>query len=105
MPDVIQPAAFERKTVRREILDRWRIIDPAVEPRLDRVPISRNDVDVVTGHLRPHMAFDQFIGEQAGLRGTLQVHRHTHGHRAERDHQRDEPTLSDRRARACAPAR
>src|SRR6516165_12769811 len=38
--DIVEPAAEQRKALRGQVDDRWRYIDPAVEPRLDGMLVA-----------------------------------------------------------------
>src|SRR5262249_24776010 len=58
-------AADQREAARREVRDRRREVDLAVEPRAHRMLIGRRDVDEVIDHQRAHMTRDELVGETA----------------------------------------
>ena len=48
--EIVEPSAEQRVTASREIMDRRRKIELAVEPGLDGVLVGRHDIVQVAGH-------------------------------------------------------
>ena len=54
--EIVEPAADERKTLRRQVHDRRSKIQFALEPRFHGVLVGRGDVGAMVCHQRSHMA-------------------------------------------------
>jgi hypothetical protein len=58
--DVVETAADQRKALRREVDDRWREVELAVEPRLDGVLIAGLDIGKMVGLERAQVCGNDF---------------------------------------------
>src|SRR5215469_6299035 len=65
--NVIQAPAKESKAFRGQIHDRRSYVDPAVEPRLDGVPIAGLNIHQMTGLQRTDVRRYNFFGDRLVL--------------------------------------
>ena len=58
---VIEPAAYQRKSLAGKIVYTGKVVQLSIEPRLYRVLVSGGDVSQVVGHERPYVTGDDLL--------------------------------------------
>ena len=102
--EIIEPPAGKRKPLWCEVLDRRREIDAAVEPRLDRVLVGRDDVFEMARLQRADMPGDDLPGEVVALRQQDQERQRGGAGGTEAEPEAGQRGTSPDRRRGAAPA-